>query len=146
MCAETINFVEGRLTVLFEDPFWVGIFERCDPRGYCAARHVFGAEPTDAELFQFVVHHFAGLPFSQPSPALALDRPTTEVNFKRRQREARKIQVEARPSTKAQEALQAERERNKKTRHEMSKAEQDALESYKFHLRQEKHKEKHRGH
>jgi hypothetical protein len=146
MSAAPLNFVEGRLTVLFEDPFWVGIFERSSPDGYSAARLVLGAEPADADLYQIVLQRFIGLRFSQPSTELATDGPPREINFKRRQRQARILQVQARPGARARQALHAELERNKKTRKETGKAEQDALESHKFHVRQEKHKEKHRGH
>ena len=41
---------ECRFTVLFQPPFWVGIGERWTQEGYQAARVVFGAEPSDAQV------------------------------------------------------------------------------------------------
>ena len=41
-------------TVLFQPPFWVGIAERWEKEGYSAARVVFGAEPTDAQLYEWL--------------------------------------------------------------------------------------------
>ncbi|MBB6098209.1 hypothetical protein HNR42_001634 [Deinobacterium chartae] len=38
-------------TVDFEDPCWVGVFERLAGRRREAARAVFGAEPNPAELY-----------------------------------------------------------------------------------------------
>jgi len=36
---------QGRLTVYFEDPFWVGVFERIENGKISAAKVTFGAEP-----------------------------------------------------------------------------------------------------
>ena len=46
---------ECRFTVLFQPPFWVGIGERWTEEGYQAARVVFGAEPSDAQVYQWVL-------------------------------------------------------------------------------------------
>ena len=35
----------GSLTVLFEDPFWIGLFEMIDQQGLRACKVTFGAEP-----------------------------------------------------------------------------------------------------
>ena len=45
--------IHSRLNVLFDDPFWVGIFEREYEGRYEAARVVFGAEPKDYEVYEF---------------------------------------------------------------------------------------------
>lgn len=39
-----MDTVSCSLTVLFEDPFWIGVYERVDGGLYEAARIVFGAE------------------------------------------------------------------------------------------------------
>lgn len=58
--ASSVAFVIGsfvtscKLTVCFEDPFWVGIVETEDGGRYRAARHVFGAEPSMPEVLRFV--------------------------------------------------------------------------------------------
>lgn len=44
----------SKLTVRFEDPFWVGIIEVEGEGDYRVARHVFGAEPTTPEVLRFV--------------------------------------------------------------------------------------------
>ena len=52
------KFIEGewnvKLTVYFEDPFWVGVVEEQFGNHVKACRHVFGAEPKDAEVMEFV--------------------------------------------------------------------------------------------
>lgn len=49
-------------------------------------------------------------------------------------------------STKAQQALQAQREQNKKMRETVSKAQKEIEKKRKFVLQQEKRKAKHKGH
>lgn len=40
--------VKVAMTVLFEEPFWIGIYEREDGESYQAAKILFGAEPKGA--------------------------------------------------------------------------------------------------
>ncbi|MBT8224580.1 MAG: DUF2992 family protein, partial [Dactylosporangium sp.] len=49
------------MTVFFDDPFWVGVLELDDGRHVRAVRQVFGAEPTGAELYQYLLRHGVGL-------------------------------------------------------------------------------------
>ena len=53
------------LLVFFEDPFWVGIVERREGGRLRAARVVFGAEPSDREVYAWVLESFDGLRFSR---------------------------------------------------------------------------------
>ena len=41
--------VNGKLTVFFEEPFWVGIFERIEDGKLSVAKVTFGAEPKEAD-------------------------------------------------------------------------------------------------
>ena len=45
---------QGRLTVYFEDPFWVGVFERIENGKLLVAKVAFGAEPKDYEVQEFI--------------------------------------------------------------------------------------------
>ena len=49
-----MNINSIKLTVLFEDPFWIGILERTDKQGYAVAKTIFGSEPTEVEVYQFI--------------------------------------------------------------------------------------------
>ena len=99
---------ECRFTVLFQPPFWVGIGERWTEEGYQAARVVFGAEPSDAQVYQWVLSSWHSLPFTA---AEAGERPkAVPANPKRLQREAAKAARTAGASTKAQEALARQRQ------------------------------------
>ena len=55
--------IHSRLNVLFDDPFWVGIFEREYEGRYEAARVVFGAEPKDYEVYEFFIKNYPRLVF-----------------------------------------------------------------------------------
>ena len=61
---------QGRLTVYFEDPFWVGVFERIENGKLSAAKVTFGAEPKDYEVREFINRHYYHL---QYSPAIKTD-------------------------------------------------------------------------
>ncbi len=136
-----------KVTVLFENPFFVAIFERNDDKGYAVARQVFGDEPSDPELYEFVASHFYVLNFSKPNNNIKLI--IKRKNFKRISREVRqevKKHVSVKKESKAQEALRLELEAHKKLKKKISKAAKEAHLQRKFDLRQEKKKKKMRGH
>ena len=98
------------LTVCFEPPFWVGVFERIERGARSASRVTFGAEPKDCEVWDFVLKHDCQLKFS-PSVAVAI-RPEA-VNPKRERRMLRKQTAPGRIGTKSQQALQLQRDASK---------------------------------
>jgi len=55
--------VNGRLIVYFEDPFWVGVFERVIDKKLSAAKVTFGAEPKDIEMLEFINRNYYHLHF-----------------------------------------------------------------------------------
>lgn len=73
------------LTVLFEAPFWVGVVERVEDGRLSACRIVFGAEPKDYEVWEYVLRSYSGLKFS---PAVEAARKPAAGDPKRRRREA----------------------------------------------------------
>lgn len=130
-------------TVLFQPPFWVGIAERWEDVGYSAARVVFGAEPTDAQLYEWLEKEWHKLRFS---PAAEGERPVTEPkNPKRAQREARAATQTRGVSTRAQEALSRQREQEGLARQTKSRQRRQEEAERKFFLRQQKKREKKRG-
>ena len=95
-------------TVCFQPPFWVGIAERWTADGYEAARVVFGPEPSDAQIYQWLGVEWHKLRFSPAAPGeRARVRPE---NPKRVRREARKTLESSGAGTRAQQALARERE------------------------------------
>ena len=134
----------ARLTVWFADPFWVGVYEREAEGRLEVCRHTFGAEPKDGEVWQWLLSAWRGLDFS---PAVeAPRRPSGRENPKRVRRQARNRPEKTGVGTKAQQALQLQREARRAERAQRHRQRDAAEEERRFRLRQEKKKEKRRGH
>ena len=132
----------SRLIVYFEEPFWVGVFERTEDGTLSAAKVTFGAEPKDCEVLEFVQKHYFSLPFS---PAVEAAVREIKRNPKRMQREVKKQVQETGIGTKSQQALKLQQEQSKQARREKGREQRLAEEARQFALKQQKKKEKHRG-
>ena len=135
--------VNGKLTVYFEDPFWVGVFERIENGKLTVAKVTFGAEPKDYEIQEYIQRYYFSLKFS---PAVDTVVKETKRNQKRIQREAKKQMQETGIGTKSQQALKLQQKQNKQERKVRSyeKREEDQLRM--FELKQQKKRKKHKGH
>ena len=134
--------LETRLTVLYEEPFWIGLSERVVNGKLTVAKHVFGAEPSMADIYEFVLNHSYDLEYSPPVDA---ETKKEHTNPKRRQREARKMTAQKGIGTKSQQALQMQREEKKIERKQISKEQKEEEKQRRFELRQKKKREKRRG-
>ena len=132
-----------RLTVFFEAPFWVGVFERFEGGTLSVCKITFGAEPKDYDVLSYVLKNYARLRFS---PAVAAAVRQDAANPKRMQREIRRASSGCGVGTKAQQALAALREEQKTERKARNKAEKLAETERRFRLRQAKRLKKHKGH
>ena len=135
--------VKGKLTVFFEDPFWVGIFERIEDGKLSAAKVTFGAEPKDYEVQEYIQKYYFRLQFS---PAVATVVKEVKRNPKRMQRDAKRQMQETGIGTKSQQALKLQQEQNKQERKLRSRKKKEADDLRMFALKQQKKKEKHKGH
>ena len=134
-------------TILLEGSFWVGIFERTDKKGYAIARHIFGGEPSNPEVYDFVLKNYLQLKFGAPQEfKLEIKR----MNPKRLQRvvrrEMEKVRETTKPSTHAQDYMREELEKHKKEKNILSTTQKEARKEKQFSLKQEKRKKKHLGH
>lgn len=132
----------GKLTVYFEDPFWVGVFERVSDGKLTVAKVTFGAEPKDYEFTDFIQKNYYRLKFS---PAVDTVVKETKVSPKRMLRDAKKQTVEYGIGTKSQQALKLQQEQIKMERKTRSREQKEAEVERHFELKQQKKKEKHRG-
>lgn len=132
-----------KLTVWFEDPFWVGVVEREAGGRYEACKITFGAEPRDCEVYQFVLERWSRLRFGPSLPASPVE--DRAGGPKRARRAARRQTETVGIGTKAQRALQLQREQGKQVRKVLSRGQREAEAERKFQLRQEKRRKKHRG-
>ena len=133
----------GKLTVYFEEPFWVGVFERIEDGKLSVAKVTFGAEPKDYEVQVYIQKYYFSLKFS---PAVETVVKDIKRNPKRMQREAKKQTMETGIGTKSQQALKLQQEQNKQVRKERSRKKKEAEEQRMFELKQQKKREKHKGH
>ena len=125
--------VSSTLTVYHDGQFWVGLAEHVED----------GAEPSDEEILRFVVNKWAKLSFIGHDSTEA-SKPAK--NPKRRAREASKALKRPAVSTKAQQALAAQREAMKReSAQARSQRRADEAEA-RFEQRKLKRKQKHRGH
>ena len=134
--------VSGKLTVFFEGPFWVGVFERVTKGSLSVSKVTFGAEPKEQEVYAFVLKQYRCLRFS---PAVAAAVRQAGHNPKRLQREAHRQPQETGIGTKSQQALKLQQEQLKTERKAVSREQREAEKQRQFELKQQKRKEKHRG-
>ena len=105
--------VRTQITVLFEDPFWVGMFQRTDGGRLSVAKVVFGAEPKDYEVYAFVLRHYDSLIFSPAVEACVKAMPRSP---KRQLRDVKKQLEHRGTGTRSQQALKMQQEQCKAER------------------------------
>ena len=135
--------VSSTLTVYHDGQFWVGLAEHVEDGRYGAARIVFGAEPSNEEILRFVASEWAKLAFFGDE---ATETSKPAKNPKRRAREAAKALKQPAMSTKAQQALAAQREAMKRESVRVRKQRHAEKADARFEQRKLKRKRKHRGH
>lgn len=79
-----------KLTVLFNEPFWIGVFEVYENDGYKVCKVTFGSEPKDEEIHQFILKEFKNLKFSSIIANLNEKLGIRRENPKRMQRKINK--------------------------------------------------------
>ena len=135
--------VSGKLTVYFDEPFWVGVFERIEDDKLSAAKVTFGTEPKDYEVYEFILKHYDSLQFS---PAVATVVKEVKRNPKRMQRDVKKQLQDTGIGTKSQQALKLQQGQNKQSRKVKSREQKLSEAERLFELKQQKKKDRHRGH
>ena len=134
--------ISGKLTVFFENPFWVGIFEDFENDNLSVCKVTFGSEPKEYEIYDFILKKFYNLRFSNEMKS---NFSKKIKNPKRRQREIKKELQSKKFLKKSEEILKLQYKENKKERKIKTKEEKEAEKQRKFLLKQEKKKKKHRG-
>lgn len=142
-----------RLTVYFDGQYWVGVAEDTDCEPPVVIRHIFGAEPQDAEVARFVnerlfvlIAEAAHAAQTSQSGVSMEDDSVRPRSPKRRAREAAAAVRERGISTRAQVALQQQYEARKVERQARARDAREAEIARKWALKHAKAKERHRGH
>lgn len=136
--------IKTQITVLFEDPFWVVLYERESGEKYEVCKITFGAEPKDYEVYEFLLKNHKNLSFSPAVSVCGFEEK--RISPKRRQREAKKATEQNGIGTKAQQALKLQHEQNKIERKARTKEMKEAEKKLRFEQKQQKKKQKHNGH
>ena len=131
------------LTVFFDGQFWIGIFERTGNGTLSVSRVVFGAEPKEQQVHEFVLQNYLKLRFSPPVEGVKVQAIAS--NPKRRQRQIARS-AEKGIGTKSQQAMKLAQEAGKLARKARTREQREAEEQRKRDLHAEKKKAKHRGH
>lgn len=138
-----IMAIKSSFTVMFEAPFWIGVYERFDEGYYEVCKITFGSEPKDYEVYDFLLKNWNSLKFSPPIKSEITEE--RKINPKRMQREINNQLQNKGMGTKAQQALKLQHEQNKMERKVKSKEQREVEKERQYALRQEKRKAKHRG-
>ena len=132
-----------KITVFYDESFWVGFFEKEENFQITVAKYTFGIEPRETEVLEFILKDYDKLTFSSP---LKVEETKKDVRFKKRQKAIKKLQETTGVGTKAQQALKIQQEEKKVERKNYKKLKKEIRKKEQFQLKQEKRKEKHKGH
>jgi hypothetical protein len=144
-------YSKGEISVLFEEPFWIVLFEKEDENGYVVAREIIGSsEPTGAELALFLENiKIEDLRFTLPLINKEDKGCSKRGSYKLQMRKAKRIQEPSKYKytfTKAQAILKEHQSFLKEERKRLSKLQKEKEVELKFELKLTKRKEKHKGH
>jgi len=141
-----------KLTIYFDGSFWCGLIEYEGIQGdYRACRYVFGPEPKDKELEQFIYFKLQSfinkndeyLNYSVSASKTKIDK---KISPKKMQRKINKEKRKPVMSTKAQLAITKSREQKKSSKKQQKGLNKRRLEKEKFDLKQKRKLEKKKGH
>jgi hypothetical protein len=135
-------FLRGQLTVFFETPYWVGIFERVENGALAACKVTFGAEPSTAELYAFIMAQSGKLAYGEGIAEVHVEK---HINPKRLQREVHRQMSERDTRSKAQAVISAQYEAQKELRRKVAKERRAEIADARYALKQLQKKQKKRG-
>ncbi|WP_318619095.1 YjdF family protein [Priestia megaterium] len=134
------------LTIYHDGQFWVGIIEVVEDGKLRAFRYVFGAEPKDTEILDFIYYKLLNIINQSVHSGLDVKgKSDKKINPKRLQRQVAKQINKVGVSTKAQEAMKQEYEEKKKSKKKRAKQYREELKDQKYLMKKQKAKAKHKG-
>ncbi|RAL24324.1 YjdF family protein [Thermoflavimicrobium daqui] len=136
-----------KLTVYFDDQcqFWVGVVEEQSESKLKAAKKIFGSEPKDQEILDFIQYQMLELIEQTDAMVYVTTKRSKKQNPKRLARQAAKEMKQRGVTTFAQEAIKLTMKERKKERIQSRKQQKQELAERKRQLKIEKRKAKHRG-
>ena len=137
--------IKSKLTVYFDSPFWVGVYEIITDGKIEVSKITFGEKPKDYEVHSFILKNYRKLEFSTP---IEVDqkKDVRKINPKRRLQKVKKQIQNIGIGTKAQEAIKLQQMAGKEAKKKRRYLKRLEEQKRKFTLKQEKKKQKHKGH
>ena len=133
------------LTIYFDGSFWCGLIEAETDGHYQAIRHVFGAEPKDADVWDFIFQRLPHL-LEQSGSVAVVQKSEKKLNPKRMQRLINREKRQPVVSTKAQLAISEIRNQAKAVNKSQKRQRKAEYAEARFQQKQAKKREKHKGH
>ncbi|MCC8439678.1 MAG: YjdF family protein [Liquorilactobacillus satsumensis] len=133
------------LTIIFDQPFYIGIFERSEYNNYEVSKIILGtSEPRISQIYELIINNWQHIHFDKISDKSDKDI-IKNVNPKRMQRLAKKS-MKSGVGTKAQEAIKTIRN-EKKARQKHTNSEKNQLKKEEqYRISQIKKIQKRKGH
>lgn len=131
------------LTVFFENPFWVGVFEEYMDGQLSVCKVTFGSEPKIYDIDYLIFKRTNQLHFSQSTE---MNKKERSLHPKKMQREVRKQLSLSGVGTKSQQLLKLQHEQMKKDNSLNARKHREDEKEKRFALKQKKRKERHKGH
>ena len=134
------------LTIYHDGQFWVGIIEVVEDGKLRVFRYVFGTEPKDTEILDFIYYKLLNIINQSVHSGIDVEgKSDKKINPKRLQRQVAKQINKVGVSTKAQEAMKQEYEEMKKSKKKSAKQYREELKDQKYLMKKQKAKAKHKG-
>lgn len=145
--ASWITSTQISVTLLFDGAKWVALVERRDDEGYAVSEVFCGlSEPMLPLVYEMLLTTYATMEFTQPHATDAAGAaPPRRLNFKRMQRESKRLLTHGDTIVRVRDATREERALQKVQEAAEAKAAREAQEAEKYQRKQEQRKAKHRG-
>lgn len=133
------------LTIIFDQPFYIGVFERKTGDVYEASKINLGtSEPRDSLIYELLIENWHHVRFNTVNIANN-EQIQKKISPKRMQRLAKK-DLKSGLSTKAQEAVKLAQTAQKLEKKKHKSLRNQEIKEQRYLLSQKKKSEKHRGH
>ncbi len=134
------------LTIYYDGQFWVGVIEIQEKGRLKAYRYVFGTEPSDTEVLEFVNYRLYAVITKSTQLGIKEKRGVNKrINPKRLQRQVAKQMKQKGISTQAQEAIKEDIKRRKMEGKKLKKQRDADFKQKQWEIKKQKAKKKHKG-
>jgi Protein of unknown function (DUF2992). len=134
-----------RLIIFFDGQFWIGLVERITQSGFYTEKFIFGSEPKDGEILNFVNNELISRINILPADMQSNVFEERKINPKRLKKLARLEMAKSAVSTKSQDALRLKMEASKKQKNSLTKKQIEEKKQLKRNIAVLKKKQKHKG-